>query len=83
MNTFVRREEISGIEPTARPLSRNWWNWKLWLQWVMANVTGEVLGLGLVGAVATAMVLTIGEPEPARRVRQFARAPRAPNSGLQ
>jgi hypothetical protein len=65
MNTSVRREEISGIEPTARPLSRNWWNWKLWLQWVMANVTGEVLGLGLVGAVATAMVLTIGEPEAA------------------
>jgi hypothetical protein len=65
MNMSVMREEISGIEATARPLSRNWWDWNLWLQWVIANVAGEVLGLGLAGAVATAMVLTFGEPETA------------------
>jgi hypothetical protein len=45
--------------------TRNWWDWKLWLQWTFANVAGEVLGLGLAAAVATAMVLTIGEPETA------------------
>ena len=62
MNTFVTREEISRVEATRRPQSRNWWDWKLWLQWTLANVVGEVLGLGLAGAVAIAMVLTIGEP---------------------
>jgi UPF0716 family protein affecting phage T7 exclusion len=59
------REEISEIEAKARPPSQNWWDWKLWLQWVIANVAGEVLGLGLTGAVAIVMVLKIGEPETA------------------
>jgi hypothetical protein len=63
MNTSVMREEISRVEATPRPQSRNWWDWNLWLQWVIANVAGEVLGLGLAGAVAAVMVLTIGEPE--------------------
>jgi hypothetical protein len=63
MNTFVTQEEISRVEATPRPQSRNWWDWKLWMQWTLANVVGEVLGLGLAGAVAIAMVLTIGGPE--------------------
>ena len=63
MNTFVAEEKISRGEVTARPPARSWWDWKLWLQWTFANVAGEVLGLGLAAAVATAMVLTIGEPE--------------------
>lgn len=65
MNTLVTQEEISEVEATPRPQSRNWWDWNLWLQWVIANVASEVLGLGLVAVVATAMVLTIGEPETA------------------
>jgi hypothetical protein len=63
MNTFESQEEMSRVEATPRPQSQNWWDWNLWLQWVIANVAGEVLGLGLVGAVATVMVLAIGEPE--------------------
>ncbi len=65
MNTFVAQEKISKVEATAHPPSRNWWDWKLWLQWTFANVVGEVLGLGLAGAIAVVMVLTIGEPETA------------------
>jgi hypothetical protein len=65
MNTFVTQEEISGVEATLRPQSRNWWDWNLWLQWTLANVAGEVLGLGLAGVVAIVMVLTTGEPETA------------------
>jgi hypothetical protein len=65
MNTFMTQEEISGVEATPRPQSRNWWDWNLWLRWVIANVAGEVLGLGLAGSVAIVMVLTIGEPETA------------------
>jgi hypothetical protein len=63
MNTFVTQEEISGAVATLRPQSRNWWGWNMWLQWTLANVVGEVLGLGLAGVVAIVMVLTIGEPE--------------------
>ena len=63
MNMFVTREEISMVKSTAHPSSRNWWDWKLWLQWTLANAVGEVLGLGLAGAIAIVMVLTIGEPE--------------------
>jgi hypothetical protein len=63
MNTFVAQEEINRVGATARPLSRNWFDWKLWLQWAFANVAGEVLGLGLAGVVATVVVLTVGEPE--------------------
>jgi hypothetical protein len=68
MNTFVTQEEISQEEisqdgATLRSQSRNWWDWNLWLQWALANLVGEVLGLGLAGAIAIAMVLTIGEPE--------------------
>jgi hypothetical protein len=62
MNTFMAQEEISRVEAPACPPSRNWWDLNLWLQWVIANVMGEVLGLGLAGVVATTMVLTIGEP---------------------
>jgi hypothetical protein len=58
----VTQEEVSGVEATLRPQSRNWWGWKLWLRWALANVAGEVLGLGLAGVVAIVMVLTIGEP---------------------
>jgi hypothetical protein len=65
MNTFVAQETISRAEATARPPSRNWWDWELWLRWTFANVAGEVLGLGLVGAIAVVMVLTIGDPETA------------------
>ena len=65
MNAFVTQEEISRVEARARMPSRNWWDWKLWRQWVLANAVGEVLGLGLAGAVAMAMVVTIGEPETA------------------
>lgn len=65
MNTFVTQEEISGVEATLRPQARNWWDWNLWLQWTLANVAGEVLGLGLAGVVAIVMVLTTGEPETA------------------
>jgi hypothetical protein len=65
MNTFLAQEEISRVEAPARPQSRNWWDWNLWLQWALANVVGEVLGLGLAGVVAIVMVLTIGEPETA------------------
>jgi len=65
MKTFEAEEKISRGGVTARPTSHNWWDWKLWLQWTFANVAGEVLGLGLAAAVATAMVLTIGEPETA------------------
>jgi hypothetical protein len=65
MNTFVTQEEISGVEATLRQQSRNWWDWNLWLQWTLANVAGEVLGLGLAGAVAIVMFLTVGEPETA------------------
>jgi hypothetical protein len=65
MSALVAQEKISRVKTTARPPSRNWWDWKLWLQWTLANVVGEVLGLGLVGAAATAMVLTIGEPDTA------------------
>jgi len=35
------------------------------VQWAHANVVGEVLGLGLAGAVATLMILTAGEPKTA------------------
>jgi hypothetical protein len=65
MNTFVTQEEISGVEAPARPQSRNWWEWNLWLRWALANIVGEVLGLGLAGVVAIVMVLTTGEPETA------------------
>ena len=65
MNTFVTQEEISGVEAPARPQSRNWWEWNLWLRWALANIVGEVLGLGLAGVIAIVMVLTIGEPESA------------------
>ena len=63
MNTLATREEISRVETTPCPHSRKWWDWKLWLQWALANVVGEVLGLGLAGTVAIVLVLTIGEPE--------------------
>lgn len=62
MKTFATQEEISRVEATMRPPSRTWWDWTLWLQWALANVAGEVLGLGLAGAVAITLVLTIGEP---------------------
>jgi hypothetical protein len=65
MNTFAAQEELSEVEPTLRPQSRNWWDWNLWLQWTLANVAGEVLGLGLAGVVAIVMVLTTVEPETA------------------
>jgi hypothetical protein len=65
MNTFVAQDEISRVEAPACPPSRNWWDLKLWLQWMIANVAGEVLGLGLAGVVAITMVLIIGEPENA------------------
>src|SRR5262245_36821591 len=65
MNTFFTQEEISSVETTPSPHSRKWWDWKLWLQWALANVVGEVLGLGLAGTVAIVLVLTIGEPETA------------------
>jgi len=65
MNTFVAQGDISRVDATARRSSRNWLDWTLWLQWALANIAGEVLGLGLAGAVATVMVLTVGEPKSA------------------
>jgi hypothetical protein len=65
MNTFLTQEEISMVEAPARLQSRNWWDWNLWLQWALANVVGEVLGLGLAGAIAIVMFSNIGEPETA------------------
>jgi hypothetical protein len=65
MNTLVTQEEKSRVEALAGPQPRKWWDWNLWLQWALANVVGEVLGLGLAGVIAIVMVLTIGEPETA------------------
>jgi hypothetical protein len=72
MHTFVTQEKISKVEAPPRPQPRNWWDWNLWLQWVIANVAGEALGLGLVAAVTTAMVLTVGDAAPAHVVLMMA-----------
>jgi hypothetical protein len=38
----------------------------LWLQWVLANAVGDVVGLGLAGAVGVGLALTVGEPKTIR-----------------
>jgi hypothetical protein len=34
MNMSMIREEVSEIKAKARPLSRSWWDWNLWMKWV-------------------------------------------------
>jgi hypothetical protein len=36
------------------------WTWNLWLRWVVANLVGEFVGLGLAGAIGGATMLVIG-----------------------
>jgi len=43
-----------------------------WSQWIAANVVGELLGLGLVGATGYAAIHIFGDPETASYVLAFA-----------
>ena len=51
------------LQQPVHLLSQSWWDWNLWRQWVLANLVGEVVGLGLAGAVGVGLALTVGEPK--------------------
>ena len=53
------------LQSTAHSLTQSWWDQKLWLQWILANTVGEVLGLGLAGAAGIGLALAIGKPQTA------------------
>ena len=53
-------------------LSHNRADVVFWGQWVLANLVGELFGLGLVGAAAYAAIYIFGEPEFAGHVLGFA-----------
>jgi hypothetical protein len=47
-------------------------NRAFWLQWVVANLLGEFVGLGLVGLIGYAMVAVFGEPNAFFQALAFA-----------
>lgn len=64
---------MSEAARTSHMVSRvgqNWWDWRLWSRWILANAVGELFGLGFAAIAGMTLIRTI-EKEPGGRAVLF------------